>query len=129
MEAGKKKYIPLKDLEVYRLARKLSDVSWKIYSQLDYEKKKIMGDQFIRSADSVGANIAEGYARYSYLEKVRFYHISRGSLSEAYQHWAELMIERTVITSESFNELEAICKSLEVKLNNFISSTLKQVKK
>ncbi|MCB0397346.1 MAG: four helix bundle protein [Flavobacteriales bacterium] len=120
-----KTYITLKDLEVYQLSRQLSALAWEIYSKLNYEEKKIMGDQFIRSIDSVGANISEGYARYHYLDKVRFYHISRGSLSEACQHWAELMIERKVIDQAIFNSIQEVYKSLEVKLNNFISSTLK----
>lgn len=118
-------YITLKDLQVYQLSRQLSSIAWGIYSNLTFEQKKIIGDQFIRSADSVGANIAEGYARYHYLEKIRFYHFSRGSLSEAIQHWAELMLERNIISQETFNKLADIHKPLEIKLNNFISTTLK----
>ena len=34
--------------------------------------------------DSVSANIAERYARYNHLDKVKFYHISREFLSESY---------------------------------------------
>lgn len=123
------KYIALKDLQVYQLSRKLSSLAWDIYSSLNYEQKKTIGDQFIRSADSVGANIAEGYARYHYLEKVRFYHFSRGSLSEACQHWAELMLERKIISQPMFDALQEIHKPLEVKLNNFIAVTKKNAKK
>lgn len=123
------KYIALKDLQVYQFARKLSSLAWDIYSNLNYEQKKIIGDQFIRSADSVGANIAEGYARYHYLEKVRFYHFSRGSLSEACQHWAELMLERKIITQTIFDSLQEIHKPLEIKLNNFIAVTKQNAKK
>jgi four helix bundle protein len=122
-------YITLKNLQVYQLARELSKLAWKIYSSLNYEQKKIIGDQFIRSADSVGANIAEGYARYHFLEKVRFYHFSRGSLSEACQHWTELMLERNIISKEAFDAIQEIHKPLEIKLNNFISTTLKSKEK
>ncbi|GIV44793.1 MAG: hypothetical protein KatS3mg035_1916 [Bacteroidia bacterium] len=31
-----------------------------------------MGDQFVRATDSIGANIAEGYGRFHYLEKLKF---------------------------------------------------------
>jgi four helix bundle protein len=122
-------YITLKNLQVYQLARELSKLAWKIYSSLNYEQKKIIGDQFIRSADSVGANIAEGYARYHFLEKVRFYHFSCGSLSEACQHWTELMLERNIISKEAFDAIQEIHKPLEIKLNNFISTTLKSKEK
>ncbi len=128
-----KKYITLKDLEVYQLARKLSSIAWNIYSKMSskmsYEEKKIIGNQFIQSVDSVGANIAEGYARFHYFEKVEFYHISRASLSEAIEHWAELMLERNIVSNPIYQELMEIHKPLQVKLNNFITSTLNAKKK
>ena len=52
-----KKYIPAKELVVYQLARKLSIMAWEIFSNLSWEDKKNMGDQFISSTDSVGANV------------------------------------------------------------------------
>lgn len=67
-----KNYIPLKELEVYQLSRELSRICWKIYSKLNFQQKKTVGDQFITSADSVGANIAESYARFHYLDKFDF---------------------------------------------------------
>lgn len=124
-----KRYIILKDLQVYQLSRKLSALAWEVYSKLSWDQKKIIGDQFIRSIDSVGANVAEGYARYHYLDKVRFYFFSRGSLSEACQHWAELMFEREIIDQKTFDSIQEIHKQLEIKLNNFISTTLKNSKK
>ena len=44
-------YLALKNLEVYRLSRKLSTLACDIYSKLNYEEKKIIGDQFIRATD------------------------------------------------------------------------------
>lgn len=125
---GTHKYITLKDLQVYQLSRSLSSIAWEIYANLTFEQKKIIGDQFIRSIDSVGANIAEGYARFHYLDQVRFYHIARGSLSEACQHWAELMLERGIIDQKIFETIQEIHKPLEVKLNNFIFVTKKNKK-
>jgi four helix bundle protein len=118
-----KPYIPLKDLKVYQLSRKLSSLAWNIYSQMSFEDKKIMGDQFIRSTDSIGANIAEGYSRFHYLDKVRFYYNSRASQSEATDHWLELLLERNKITSETSDEYKTISKDLQIRLNNFIKST------
>lgn len=118
----KKSYIPLQKLEVYTLAREVSRQGWRIYEGLGWQDKKIIGDQFIESTDSVGANIAEGYARYHYLDKIKFYYNSRGSLSEAADHWLELLVERKKITKETGMEYQKIAKRLEIKLNNFISS-------
>ena len=117
------KYIPLKDLKVYQLARKLSSIAWDIYSKMSFEDKKIMGDQFIRSIDSIGANIAEGYSRFHYLDKVRFYYNARASQSEATDHWLELLFERNKISQEIFEEFNSISKDLQIRLNNFIKST------
>lgn len=117
------KYIALKDLEVYKLARELSKYAWEIYVSLDWQDKKIMGDQFIESVDSVGANIAEGYKRYHYLDKIRFYYNGRASLNESCSHWLELLLERKKIKQEQFDAIKSIEKQLSIKLNNFITST------
>jgi four helix bundle protein len=68
-----KKYIPLSDLEVYKLARELSKIAWEIYQDLDWQDKKTMGNQFLEATDSVGGNIAEGYGRHHYLDQIKFY--------------------------------------------------------
>ncbi len=120
-----KNYIPLKDLAVYQLARELSRLGWKIYEKLDWQDKKTMGDQFISSTDSVGANIAEGYGRYHYLDKIRFYYNSRGSFFECTHHWLELLHERGKISQEEFDAFKEVADQLLLKLNNFISSTYK----
>jgi four helix bundle protein len=119
----KKPYIPLKELNVYQLARKLSEIAWAIYTRMSFEEKKTMGDQFIRATDSVGANIAEGYSRFHFLDKVRFYYNARASQSEATDHWLDLLLERGLIEQETYNECNSISKDLQFKLNNFIKTT------
>jgi len=118
----KKKYIQLEDLEVYQLARNLSKIGWEIYEPLDWQTKKISGDQFIESTDSVGANIAEGYGRFHYLDKIKFFYNARGSLNECNNHWIELLNERKKVSSNKYKEYKTIAKKLSVKLNNLISA-------
>jgi four helix bundle protein len=121
----KKKYILLRDLEVYKLARELSKISWKIYNSLGWQTKKIIGDQFIGATDSVGANISEGYGRYHYLDKIKFYYNARASLNECSDHWLELLNERKIIKSEDFIVFKNFAEKLSIKLNNFIAATYK----
>lgn len=121
----KKKYILLKDLEVYQLAKELSRIGWAIYNLLDWQTKKVMGDQFIRATDSTGANIAEGYGRFHYLDKIKFYYNSRASLSECNDHWLELLNERNRADSQKYREFKAVADKLSLKLNNFITTTYK----
>lgn len=119
------KYILVKNLEVYKLARELSSLGWKIYNQFNWETKNIIGFQFIKSVDSVGANIAEGYSRFHYLDKIKFFYNSRASLSEAADHWIELLKERGKIDEKNFKRFKFIAGNLFLKLNNFINSIYK----
>jgi four helix bundle protein len=121
-------FIVLKDLEVYQLSRKLSSIAWKIFCRMNFEDKKHIGDQFLRSVDSIGANIAEGYGRFHYLDKVRFYYNSRGSHFEAFTHWLELLIERKKISRNEFDSISKTSHILQIKLNNFIKSTAKNAR-
>lgn len=119
----KRNFIPLSDLEVYRLARKLSAMAWEIYQRLTFQQRKVWGDQMLEAVDSVGANIAEGYARYHYLEKIRFYYISRASLSEGVEHWIDLGFERGIVSDEEYESFNRLRPDIQVKLNNMIKST------
>ncbi len=98
MNPEKQKYITLDKLEVYILSRKLSAISWGIYQSLDKDLKWSIGQQFIRSIDSIGANIAEGYGRFHYLDKVRFYYNARGSYFESIEHWLDLLFQRNLVS-------------------------------
>ena len=119
----KRKYIELKDLDVYKLARELIRIAWDVYKELTWEGKKAGGDQFIDSTDSIGANIAEGYSRFHYLDKIKFYYNSRGSLIEASRHWIELLFDRGFVKDEDHKLFKEIADKLSLKLNNFIKTT------
>lgn len=122
-----KPYISLDKLLVYKLARELSSIGWHIYNSLDAKTKFILGDQFLTSTDSTGANIAESYGRFHYLDKVRFYYNARGSLLES-RHWAELLYERKFIKQEEEIRYLNIYKDMSLGLNGLINSTMKAKK-
>lgn len=118
-----KHYVLIKDLKIYQLSRQLSAIAWNIYSKLSFGNKKNMGDQFLRSTDSIGANISAGYGRYYYLDKVRFYYNARASLMEAADRWLELLFERQLISQRIFDDYKLTFKNLQIRLNNFIKLT------
>lgn len=122
MEANKK-FIPLQELEVYRMTRRLSSMAWVIYQRLAFQQRKVWGDQMLESVDSVGANVAEAYARFHFSEKARFYYISRASLSEGVDHWIDLGFERGVVFDQEFEQINKIKSDIQVRLNNRIKST------
>ena len=117
----------IKDLEVYKISRELSKIAWEVYKDMNWRDKKIMGDQFIQSIDSIGANIAEGFGRYHYLDKNKFNYNARGSLIESI-HWLELLTERDIIKKEKSTKLLNKLHQLGIKLNNYITTTKNQTK-
>ena len=117
----KKEYIALKDLEIYKLSREISKNAWEIYKNLNFEEKKIIGEQFIRAIDSISANIAEGHGRFHYLDRIKFCYNARGSLEESV-NWTEIMIERDIGKKIILERIVKLLKEEEVKLNNYISS-------
>lgn len=50
----------------------------------DFPKEEMYGivSQLRRAASSITANIAEGFERYHFKDKTRFYYQSRGSIAE-----------------------------------------------
>ena len=115
-------YLPLDQLKVYQLSISYSNGGWEIYQSLDWKDKKIIGDQFIRSVDSVSANIAEGYGRYHYLDRIKFYYNSRGSLFES-KHWIDSLFKRKFINQQKYFDLAKKYKEIQINLNALINST------
>jgi four helix bundle protein len=77
------KYLMLEDISAYKIAFDLSDYIWKVVIKWNYLARDTIGKQYINAVDSVSANIAEGFGRYSKSDKIRFYRISYGSLLES----------------------------------------------
>jgi len=115
----------LKDLEIYKLAKELSENAWGFYELLDWQDKKTMGDQFLTATDSIAANIAEGFGRYHYSDKNKFNYNARGSLLEAL-HWLELLNKRGKIKSGADKNFNNKAVLLSKMLNSYINSTKAQ---
>ena len=56
-------YIKLGDIAVYKMAVEISKIGWEIYEEFDWHTKKIIGDQFITSVDSFGANFVQHHSQ------------------------------------------------------------------
>ncbi|MFN6559228.1 MAG: four helix bundle protein [Nostoc sp. ChiSLP01] len=109
------------ELQVYQLSEQLADDIWKIVEGWDFFAKDTIGKQIVRSADSIGANIAEGAGRGSFPENRRFIKIARGSLNET-QHWLRRAYTRKLLTSEQINAIKTIINELAPKLNSYLNS-------
>jgi four helix bundle protein len=120
--------VELEELEVYKISRELSRIVWSVYEGMNGTIKHLLGNQTLRAVDSIGANIAEGYGRYHYLDSLRFYYNARGSLWES-KHWIEILYERRLIPENTYNSLSKNLDTLGLKLNNFINTIKKKTRK
>lgn len=109
----------LEKLEVYQLAEAFSDIIWEIVVKWEYFHKDTIGKQIVRSADSVAANIAEGYGRYFYKESKQFFYYSRGSLQET-KAWITKCKRRNIIDDTIANMLITEAEKILIKLNAYI---------
>ena len=111
------------ELDVYRLSEELSDLVWYSYDSWSQKSQHTIGHQIIRSADSIAANISEGYGRYSSADRKKFYLYARGSFEET-KWWLRKSIRRKIIVSEKeIAQIKKLVDELGPKLNAFIRST------
>ena len=109
----------LEKLEVYQLSEAFSDTVWDIVMAWDIFRKDTIGKQVVRSADSISANIAEGYGRYYYKESKQFFFYSRGSLQET-KSWLSKCKRRKIIEQTRAEELLNEAEKILAKLNGYI---------
>jgi four helix bundle protein len=90
--------MPLKfeELEVLRKAEKNADSIWRNVLRWEPFASEVVGRQLARSADSIGANIAESFGRFHYGEKLQFLYYARGSLYET-KYWLNRAIKRNLL--------------------------------
>lgn len=92
--------------------RKFTDlVAWKeghklvlmIYQKTkDFPKDELYSitNQMRRAVASITANIAEGFGRQSYKEKIQFYYLAQGSLTELKMHlMLDIYLQKNIIRS------------------------------
>ena len=118
----------LEDLEVYQLSEQLADLVWDVCIAWEQFAKDTVGKQLVRAADSVGANIAEGYGRFSFKENIHFCHYARGSLMET-RHWLRRAKKRKLLSAEQEVELRKSLQPLGPKLNAYIRSIKMELSK
>lgn len=109
------------NLEVYKLAERLADEIWSVVRCWDHFSKDTIGRQVVRAADSIGANVAEGVGRGSYLDNRRFVRTARGSLTET-KHWLRRAHSRHLLSLESVNTIKPLVDALAPKLNAYLRS-------
>lgn len=111
----------IEDLEVYNLSMDFSDKIWLLVSQWDYFAKDTVGKQWVRAADSVDANISEGFGRYTPKDSRSFYIIARGSMQES-KTWLTKAFRRKLISETEFQSLIKEWNIINYKFINFLKA-------
>lgn len=114
------------ELEAWKIAHELTLDIYRITK--DFPKQEMFGiiSQLRRASSSITANIAEGFARYHFKDKIRFYYQSRGSCAEV-QNYLMLGRDLGYVSESDFNLL--MDKSFQAArlLNGLIRATTQQV--
>jgi four helix bundle protein len=98
-------------LRVYELARALGRELHAAVGDWPVRAQRQIGDQLLRSVDSVAANIAEASGRWYYSDQRRLLYIARGSLHEA-EHWILVAQERGLLDRRTEERLPEIARTL-----------------
>ena len=117
-----KRYLTINDISAYKISFQLSNYVWDIVLRWNIFEKKTVGDQFVRSIDSISANIAEGFGRYHKKDRIHFYKISYGSLTESLD-WNEKASYRKLLSEDEYNYISTELKNLPKEINHLIYFT------
>ena len=118
----------IKSLDVYTESLVFSNLIWRTCAEWDYFARKTLGVQLVRAADSISANIAEGYGRFHYKEDLNFCYYARGSFEEV-KDWIRKAEIRKLIPEEHKNQIDHFMSQFLPKLNSYINYIKKQINK
>ena len=117
-----KKYLKLNDIDACKTAFNLSNYIWSLVMKWNRFSNETVGKQFARSVDSISANIAEGFGRYTKRDKVKFYRISFGSMYESLD-WNEKALKRKLINKKEYDFIYSELQKLPKLIHQLINFT------
>ena len=109
------------ELDAWKKAKGLTKDVYKVTGTFPTEEKYNIISQKRRAIVSVCNNIAEGFGRFFYKDKKRFYYQARGSIQEI-QALLILSYELEYISKEIYTDLFARSISVLKLINGLISS-------
>lgn len=107
------------DLEVWKLARELTNKIYKITSNGSFSKDFDLRSQIRRASVSVMSNIAEGYERGGNQELIQFLSIAKGSSGEV-RSQIYVALDQGYVDENECKRLLDVFKKLSIMINNFM---------
>lgn len=120
-----KKINSFEDLEAWQIAHKFVINIYCVTKEFPKDELYGIVSQIRRAAVSITANIAEGFSRYHYNDKIRFYYNSRGSASEI-KNFVILSRDLKYISNDQSKELMSEVGNILRLINGLIRSIEKQ---
>ncbi len=111
----------LDNLIVYRRAMQISEMIWQNVDTWPRFAQRTVGEQIVRSADSISANISEAHGRHHFRDRQKFCYYSRGSLQETLT-WIRKAQMRGYISKETGKEIAGELAEVRRMLNGYIRS-------
>jgi len=110
------------DLKAWKEGHRLVILIYKTTNSFPKKETFSLIDQIRRAATSVTSNIAEGFGRQTYKEKVQFYYQAKGSLAEVKN---QLLIAEDVgyLANEDFQEIAEQANTTGKILQGLITKT------
>lgn len=110
------------DLNTWKEGHRLVIMVYKITKTFPKEETYSIIDQMRRASSSVTANIAEGFGRQTYKEKVQFYYMAQGSLTEL-KNFALIARDVDYLKDNEFNNLSRQADLTHQLLQGLIQKT------
>lgn len=117
-----KKIRSFTDLKTWQEGHRLVILIYQMTEKFPKEEVYSLTSQIRRSAISVTSNIAEGFGRKSYKEKIQFYYLSQGSILELKN---QLLVARDVgyLNNKNFINIATQANKAHQLLQGLISKT------
>ena len=114
-------YKSFKDMPIWQKAMEIAEKIFVLSDGLPKKEDYGFTSQVRRSALSISANIAEAFGRFHKLDKINFYYMSRGSLTETQSH-LEYGVRVGYIAESQRTEIDPILCTLYNDINKVILS-------
>lgn len=127
-QVSNKKIKSFTDLKVWQKGHELVLMIYDITKTFPQFEQFGLTDQMRRSSSSVTSNVAEGFGRQTYKDKIKFYYMAQGSLTELKN---KLLISHDVgylkdkdfkKVSEKTNDVHGLLQGLIKKSKNILRS-------
>jgi four helix bundle protein len=110
-----------RDLKAWQIAWKLSCRVEELTKTWPPEEKYRLTDQIIRSSRSTGDNLAEGFGRYHFNDKLKFYGDAKASLEETEGPILKAQ-HNAYLSAEEAQELFALIQEDRYLINRLITN-------